>query len=77
MTKEKEMKVKLTQQLPEDKMWMFEISQNGKRLSSGVNPDKEKCLFEAMCEMNSYSEQQFGNLVLTVKKKIRERRYVR
>ena len=64
----KEMEVKLTQQLPEDKMWMFEISQNGKRLSSGVSPDKEKCLFEAMCEMNSYSEQQFGNLVLTVKK---------
>lgn len=49
-------------------MWTFEISQNGKKLSSGANPDKEKCLFEAMCEMNSYSEEQFENLVLTVKK---------
>ena len=49
-------------------MWTFEISQNGKKLASGVNPDKEKCLFEAMCEMNSYSEEQFENLVLTVKK---------
>ena len=64
-----EMKIKLSQQLSEDdKVWVFEISQNGKRLSSGTNPDKEKCLFEAMCEMNSYSEEQFGNLVLTVKK---------
>lgn len=53
---------------------MFEISQNGKKLSSGVNPDKEKCLFEAMCEMNSYSEQQFDNLVLTVKKEYTKRK---
>ena len=64
-----EMKIKLSQQLPEDnEMWIFEIHQNGERLASGANPDKEKLLFEAMCRMHGYSEDQYENLILTVKK---------